>query len=219
MAQGCVITLTQGHISPRSRSQCTHTANQSPVYNSSLPRWILDNISHNCCPWPKSVSWPWAKAISSRSQCTYTQNCIRTITSNCHVGSWSNITQSYHDLDSGSFRQGQGHSLHMAKNLFLNHGLLGWGWQFLSMTQGLLRGYLSCYDMSTQNSSKIFTSTLINLQNNTDVISRKTHCVPRTPVREVSSRLYLFANYLNPNNKNKTNHPISSNSHPSATAK
>ena len=36
----------------------------------------LDNISHNYCPWPKDVSWPWPKVISlkSRSQYTHTQN-------------------------------------------------------------------------------------------------------------------------------------------------
>ena len=36
----------------------------------------LDNISHNCCPWPTGVSWPWPKVISSRlkSQCAHIQN-------------------------------------------------------------------------------------------------------------------------------------------------
>ena len=35
----------------------------------------LDIISHNCCPWPKSVSGLWPKVIPprSRSQCTHTQ--------------------------------------------------------------------------------------------------------------------------------------------------
>ena len=36
----------------------------------------LDNISHNCCSWPKGVSWPWPKVTSlrPRSQSTHTQN-------------------------------------------------------------------------------------------------------------------------------------------------
>ena len=36
----------------------------------------LDNISHNCCPLPTGVSWPWPKVISSRlkSQCAHIQN-------------------------------------------------------------------------------------------------------------------------------------------------
>ena len=32
----------------------------------------LDNISHNCCPWPKSVSWLWPKVISPRARLQYT---------------------------------------------------------------------------------------------------------------------------------------------------
>ena len=36
----------------------------------------MDIISHNCCPWPKGVSWPCPEVISlrSRSECMYIQN-------------------------------------------------------------------------------------------------------------------------------------------------
>ena len=36
----------------------------------------LDNISHNCCPWLKGVSWSWPEVISqkSRSQCIQSWN-------------------------------------------------------------------------------------------------------------------------------------------------
>ena len=50
------------------------------------------------------------------------------------------MTQSYHDLDSGSYCQGQGHSLNMAFFQTITfHRLLEWGWYFaqlLSMTPG-----------------------------------------------------------------------------------
>ena len=34
----------------------------------------LDNISHNCCPLPKGVPWPWPKVISRRSRSQYTHS-------------------------------------------------------------------------------------------------------------------------------------------------
>ena len=36
----------------------------------------INHVSHNCCPWPKGVSWPWHTVISprSRSQCTHRKN-------------------------------------------------------------------------------------------------------------------------------------------------
>ena len=45
------------------------------LFTSNTPWYFLDFASHNCCPWPKNVSWPWPKVISpkSRSQCTHTQ--------------------------------------------------------------------------------------------------------------------------------------------------
>ena len=116
MTKGCVMTLTQGYIS--NFKVTVHTYPKSVpgpfLLNAKLD---LDNISHNCCPWPKDVSWPWPKVINprSRSQCTHTKDRVRAITPRCHVGSWYYITQLYHDLDSASHHQGQGHSLHMEK--------------------------------------------------------------------------------------------------------
>ena len=59
-------------------------------HNSLIAILDLDNISHNCCPWTKGVSWPWPKVISLRSlsQCTHTQNRGGAISYDCHVGSW-----------------------------------------------------------------------------------------------------------------------------------
>ena len=77
MTQGCVMTLTLGHISnvkvtvhtyrkakvisPRLRSQCTHTENPCPGHNSSLPCWILI-IYHTI------ISWPWLRLLLPRSK-------------------------------------------------------------------------------------------------------------------------------------------------------
>jgi hypothetical protein len=38
-----------------------------PSHNS-----CLNNISHDCCPGPKEVSWPWSKVIGQRSRSLYT---------------------------------------------------------------------------------------------------------------------------------------------------
>ena len=63
----------------------THIQKLCPGHSSSLPSLILIiNISHNCYPWPKGVSWLWTMVISPRSQCTHTENqnssllCVRT---------------------------------------------------------------------------------------------------------------------------------------------
>ena len=60
---------------PMSRS--VHTYPKSVSWPQLLTAMLdLDNISHNCSPWPKGVSWPWPRDISqmSRSQYTHTQN-------------------------------------------------------------------------------------------------------------------------------------------------
>ena len=60
----------------RSQGHSAHipkTVSWPQLLNAKLD---LDNISHNFCPWPNDVSWPWPKVLSprSRSQCTHTQN-------------------------------------------------------------------------------------------------------------------------------------------------
>ena len=81
----------------------------------------LDNISHNCCPLPKGVSWPSPKVISPRprSQCTHIQNLCPGY--NSSLPCWISIifhtilvhdSRVCHDLDLRSYIQGQGHSAH-----------------------------------------------------------------------------------------------------------
>ena len=79
----------------------------------------LDNISHNCCLWPKGVSWSWPKVISLRSRL----HCIHTL--KWCLGLNSSLSCSIliifytivfpnprvrHDLDRMSYLKGQGHS-------------------------------------------------------------------------------------------------------------
>ena len=55
----------------------------------------LGNISHNCCPWPKSVSWPWPKVISGYLQGHSEQIpkiCLGAITPYCQVRSGKYFT-------------------------------------------------------------------------------------------------------------------------------
>ena len=72
--------LDQNVISPRSRSQYAHTENLCPGHNSGLPCWIyiiFHTIVANdlrMCLDTRSLSWPWPKVISPRSQCTHTEN-------------------------------------------------------------------------------------------------------------------------------------------------
>ena len=75
MTQGCVLTLSQGHIS--NAKVTVHIYPKSLSGPVLLTRKLdLDNISNTYCPWSMSVLWPWPKVISlmSRSQCTHTQN-------------------------------------------------------------------------------------------------------------------------------------------------
>ena len=111
----------------------------------------LDNISHNCCPWPKGVSWPWPKVISptSRSQCTHTKN--------LYAGHYSSLPcwiliifhtivvhdlRLCHDLDPRSYHQGQGHSAYILKirvqaiTPLCHVGSGKYSTQLLSMTRG-----------------------------------------------------------------------------------
>ena len=84
----------------------------------------LGNISHNCCPWPKGVSWPWPwswpKVISprSRSQCIYTENPCPSSSLPCWI--WIifhtlivHDPSLCHDLDLRSYIKCQGHSEHI----------------------------------------------------------------------------------------------------------
>ena len=74
MNQGCVISMTQGHTSKVKVT--VHTYPES-VFGPYLFTAMLDldNISHNCCLWPKGVSWLWPKVISLRSRL----HCIHTL--------------------------------------------------------------------------------------------------------------------------------------------
>ena len=74
MTQGCVMTLTQSHISNVKVTVHIYLKSVSGLLLLTA-KCDLDNISHNC-PWPNGVSWPCPKVISprSRSQCTHTQN-------------------------------------------------------------------------------------------------------------------------------------------------
>ena len=81
MTEECVITLTQRHISEVKVTVHTYPKSMSGQY-LLFAKLGLDNISHNCCPGPKGVSWPWPKVISPRSwsQCTHNPNRVRVIT-------------------------------------------------------------------------------------------------------------------------------------------
>ena len=111
----------------------------------------LDNISHNCCPWPKGVSWFWPKVIPprSRSQCTHTQNPCPGHNSSLPCWIWIifhtivvHDPRMCHDLDSRSYLQGQGHSalihkIHVwAITLHCHVGSGKYFTQLLSMTWG-----------------------------------------------------------------------------------
>ena len=69
--QGCVMTLI-------SKVKVTVNTYPKSVSRQQLltAKLGLDNISHNCCPCPKGMSWPWPKVISprSRSQCIHVYN-------------------------------------------------------------------------------------------------------------------------------------------------
>ena len=86
----------------------------------------LDNISHNCCPWPKGVSWPWSKVISprSRSQCIYTENPCPGLNSSLPCWIWIifhtvvvHDPRVCYDLEPRSYLQGQGHSAHIPQTV------------------------------------------------------------------------------------------------------
>ena len=75
MTQGCIMTVTQSHI-----SKVKVTLQTYPKMVSGLQLLTamldLDNILHHCFPWPKGETWPWPKVISQRprSQYTYSQH-------------------------------------------------------------------------------------------------------------------------------------------------
>ena len=111
----------------------------------------LDNISQNCCPWPKVVPWPWTKVTSprSRSQCAHTGSSYPGHNS-CQVRSHSivvNDPKTWHYLDPRSYLQGQGHSTHKT-NIFVRpinpKRHVGSGCYF---TMALTQGHLSLGSM------------------------------------------------------------------------
>ena len=166
------MTLTQGHIS---KVKVTVHVYRISVFGTQLlsAKLDLDNISHNCCPWPKGVSWPWPKVISprSRSQCTHTQNPCPGHNSSLQSWSWiifHTIVVHYprvcHDLGPRSYLQGQGHSAHIPKicvrvitpNCQVGSGL--YFTQLLSMTQGrdmtLTQGHISQFKVTVHTYQK-----------------------------------------------------------------
>ena len=95
MTQGRVMTFTQGHI-----AKVRLTVHMYPKYVSGqlllIAKLDLDNISHNCCLWPKSVSWPWHKVIHLQGQghsAHIPKIHVRAITPHCQVGSGYYFTQ------------------------------------------------------------------------------------------------------------------------------
>ena len=73
-------------VSPRSRSQCTHTQNLCTGHNSLLS-CKFSIIFHTFVVNDQRVcNYLDPKIISPRSQCTHTQICVRAITLYCHVG-------------------------------------------------------------------------------------------------------------------------------------
>ena len=60
MTQGWVMILTHGGVSKVKVT--VHTLLLTAILD-------LDNISYNCCPLPKGVSWPWLEVISPRYTC------------------------------------------------------------------------------------------------------------------------------------------------------
>ena len=81
---------------------------------------MLNDISHNCCSWPKSVPWPWPKVISPRPQCILTQNLCLGHNSSLPCWIWIIFhtiviyeSMVFHDLDPRSYLQGQGQSAHI----------------------------------------------------------------------------------------------------------
>ena len=152
MTQGCVMTLPRGHISkvkvrmhvyPKfvsawSRSYIVSHNLQGQGHSSHIPKICFrakllialldqDNISHNCFPLPKGVSWPSSNGHSnvyprSRSQCTHTRKPFPG--HNSLLSSWILIIlhtivvhdpRGCHDLDPRSYLQVEGHSTHITK--------------------------------------------------------------------------------------------------------
>ena len=58
------------------QSPCLSVYIVSAPYKPLNPLSDVGNISHNCYPWPKGLSWSWTKVIflRSRSQCIHNQN-------------------------------------------------------------------------------------------------------------------------------------------------
>ena len=93
-----------------------------------------DNISNNCCPWPKCVSWPYP---ISRSQCIYTENPCPGHNSSLLSWIWIifhtivvNDPRMCHDFYPRSYIQGQGFSAHILEirvRAITPHCLVGFG--------------------------------------------------------------------------------------------
>ena len=163
MTQGCAMTLTQGHISKVKVSAHIPKIRVRAITRQS-GKLDLNNISQNCCPWPKSVWWPWPRVIlvppRLRSQYTYIKNLCSG--HNSSLPSWILILfqaiiiqdpRVCHDLDPRSYLQGQGHSAHIPQirvQAITSHWYVGsWYYfkQLLSKTQGcvmtLTQGHIS----------------------------------------------------------------------------
>ena len=76
MTQGCVMTLTQGHIFKFKVTVQTNPISVSWLYITPHCHVGSCNISHNCCPWLKDVSWSSTMIIPPRSRSQYTQQKI-----------------------------------------------------------------------------------------------------------------------------------------------
>ena len=144
MTEGCLMTLTQGLISYVKITMHTYQKSLSGplLLTAKIDR---DNISYNCCPWPKGVSWPWPKVTSLRSRSQWTQTKNSCMGHNSSLPSWIYII--YHTIISWPwFRVTSLWSRSQFTDcIFFQtiafHGLLWWRWYFtqlLSMTQGLL---------------------------------------------------------------------------------